>query len=617
MFTNRRTLVASLAVFAATGSLAAVNLPGEKERWRTAEAGGFTIYSNASEGEIVRLEANLQHMRDALGSIFQINTRSPRPIRVFLFDDTKSFAPFRDSLMGRKAKMVAGAFLHGRDAEYILLDAQHHEASENIAYHELTHLFIESTTPDVPLWFNEGLAVFLSTFEVVGTKVKIGRPDLANIQLLREHGRMPLGRLLSVTPDAKEYTEEGHAGVFYAESWAFVHYLLMGAPQRKGQLTAYLAAVKQGHSPEEAFRSAFQCDFATLENELGSYLQREGLQYRIVDLSALPAAATPKPIPVPRDEILFELGDLLSQCNACDLADARTFLDEALRVNPSNGQATLLLEQLSRGPTPDLALEPQPPRPGEPSRIRVREPQPDPTLEDLIAAEGIVGELTGTPTPPDEQFRARLARARELFQAVLARNPNSTRACNGLARTYRFQIEDTDAAIATFERSLTINPGQAGVLAEMIDLCVRRGRRPKADEIMDRYVKTNPNPEVRRQCEDILALGDANEGARLVREGRAEDGLALIERAIAGTSNPTIQDQLRDSLAMLKADLDRHRQVDLFNQAAAKAREGDLVGAYKIVDALLLTATDHEVIERAKSLREKLRPFLINPEKKP
>jgi len=88
--------------------------------------------------EIVRLEANLQHMRDALGSIFQINTRSPRPIRVFLFDDTKSFAPFRDSLMGRKAKMVAGAFLHGRDAEYILLDAQHHEASENIAYHELT-----------------------------------------------------------------------------------------------------------------------------------------------------------------------------------------------------------------------------------------------------------------------------------------------------------------------------------------------------------------------------------------------------------------------------------------------------------------------------------------------
>ena len=65
-----------------------------------------------------------------------------------------------------------------------------------------------------------------------------------------------------------------------------------------------------------------------------------------------------------------------------------------------------------------------------------------------------------------------------------------------------------------------------------------------------------------------------------MREGRAEDGLALIERAIAGTSNPTIQDQLRDSLAMLKADLDRHRQVDLFNQA--RVREFQRVSGIKL-----------------------------------
>ena len=616
MLANRRALAVFIAVVAAR-SLAAVNPPGEKDRWRTAEAGGFTVYSNASEGEIVRLEANLQHMRDAFGSTTHLSVRSPRLIKVFLFDDTKAFAPYRDFLTGRNSTFVAGAFVHGRDAEYIILDGQRREASEGVAYHELTHFFIANNTPDVPLWFNEGLAVFYSTFEVVGAKVKLGRPDTANIQLLRGHGLMPLERLLSVTPDAKEYTEEGHAGVFYAQSGVFVHYLLLGAPQRKGQLTAYLAAVKQGNSPAQAVRSAFGCDFKTLENELGSYLQREGMQYRIVDLNELPPAATPRPVAVPRDELLFELGDLLSQCNACDLTDARAFLTEALRLNPSNEQATLVLGLLSRGPTPGSTIEPHAPRPGESSRDPAQAPRPDPTRDDLAAGEGILADLTGAAAPPDDQFRARLARARELFEAVLARNPVSSRACNDLARTYTLQDEDTDAAIAAFERSLTVDPGQASVLAETIELCVRKGRRAKADEIMDRYVRTSPNQELRRRCGDIIAVGNAEEGARLVRGGRVEDGLELIGRAIVAASDPAIRERLEGNLVRIQADLDRRKQVDLFNKAAAKAREGDLLGAYQIVDALLSTATDHEVIDRAKSLRAKLKAFLTKPEGKP
>ena len=193
-------------------------------------------------------------------------------------------------------------------------------------------------------------------------------------------------------------------------------------------------------------------------------------------------------------------------------------------------------------------------------------------------------------------------RARELFEAVLARNPVSSRACNDLARTYTLQDEDTDARHRGIqgEASPWIRVS-ASILAETIELCVRKGRRAKADEIMDRYVRTSPNQELRRRCGDIIAVGNAEEGARLVRGGRVEDGLELIGRAIVAASDPAIRERLEGNLVRIQADLDRRKQVDLFNKAAAKAREGDLLGAYQIVDALLSTATDHEVIDRARA----------------
>ena len=46
--------------------------------------------------------------------------------------------------------------------------------------------------------------------------------------------------------DSPLYNEGDRRGVFYAESWALVHYLLIGNPQRKGQLGAYLQKYADG-----------------------------------------------------------------------------------------------------------------------------------------------------------------------------------------------------------------------------------------------------------------------------------------------------------------------------------------------------------------------------------
>ena len=58
----------------------------------------------------------------------------------------------------------------------ILADATNLDTARSIAYHELTHALVRSSSPDIPLWLEEGLAELYSSFQVTGKDVRIGHP---------------------------------------------------------------------------------------------------------------------------------------------------------------------------------------------------------------------------------------------------------------------------------------------------------------------------------------------------------------------------------------------------------------------------------------------------------
>ena len=615
MIMARRTLriaeiLGSVLLFGGTAN-AAVPLPGSGDRWRTIEAGGFIVFSDASSSEMKALTTNLTQMRATFGSISRIEVRSAQPITVFLFDDTKEFAPYRDTVLGRPAPGVAGVFLHGpNDRDCIILDGEHREAGQSIAYHELTHFFVANSALQVPLWFNEGFAEFNSTFETNGKTAKVGVPVMGDLQILRTHHRLPLRRLFEVTQDSPEYTEQGHMGVFYAQSWALMHYFLTGPLERRKQLASFINALNQHRPLEEAFRSSFGCDFELMETELSKHIWRSSLPYAVVDVGAFTRSPLPRPQPTARDELLFQLGALLAQCRGCDLADARRFTTQALNLNPSAVAARSLLELLET-PLPGPAM-------GWPRHLAPVAPtHPEPPPSDAKVAEGIVARLLGRPAPWSDADRAELLRARQLFERETMRDPNSTRACNGLAETYAFPGEDVSTAISGYERSLTIDPKQGAVARKVVELCADHGERSRAAALIDDLASKGLDPDSVRECNDTLAAADADEGARLMNSGRAEEGLVVLRRGLETAASPELRSRLRQDVTRVRAQLNRAHEVDLFNRAAQKAKEGDMVGAYQLVETLLEIATDLEVVEHAKSLKEKLLPYVTNVGRKP
>ena len=108
--------------------------------------------------------------------------------------------------------------------------------------HEATHGLLHSTTPDLPLWLDEGLAEY---FEVGREGGGLNR---SHIELLRSQQAVA-----GWQPDLDELEQLTDAAAMtrlqYAEAWLWVHFLL-GSPDTTELLSEYLAAIRDGGARE-------------------------------------------------------------------------------------------------------------------------------------------------------------------------------------------------------------------------------------------------------------------------------------------------------------------------------------------------------------------------------
>lgn len=108
--------------------------------------------------------------------------------------------------------------------------------------HEFTHGLLHSALKAVPLWLDEGLAEY---FEVVTPQTPpINLSSVKQLATAKRKGWKPgLERLESL----KEVSQMSQGD--YQESWAWVHFMLHGAPETKAVLLSYLDDLRSSSDP--------------------------------------------------------------------------------------------------------------------------------------------------------------------------------------------------------------------------------------------------------------------------------------------------------------------------------------------------------------------------------
>jgi tetratricopeptide (TPR) repeat protein len=306
-------------------------------------ASHIVVAGNGSDGELRHAAIELEVFRDVLRQMFPSQRlASPVPATVVLFGDDASFARFKPvDQNGRRVDAVVGYFMPLADTNYIVANVHRDGAfSLEVAFHEYTHYLLEQNSRDIPLWFNEGVADYYSTFRVepaTGLSV-IGTPPASRVAWLRSHSLLPLETLLSTSSAIGLFQTQDRA-TFYAQSWALVHYLTLGNDGRRhGQLDAYLNNLERGLPIDRAFKSAFDCGYGQLEQELRQYIRSPHWATQTVRVDAGLAPETASVEPMAEADAGAMLADMLVRARA---REAEGAIADVLALDPSHPQARL------------------------------------------------------------------------------------------------------------------------------------------------------------------------------------------------------------------------------------------------------------------------------------
>jgi Protein of unknown function (DUF1570) len=248
-----------------------------QQDWRQLTTRNFHVIGNAGERDLKRAAQRLEQFREALGILFpKAILATSAPTTVIVFRGQKEFEPFQPLYNGKPNTNVGGYFVKSTHANYVAMKAASEE-NLGIVYHEYVHLVLNNASTSLPVWYNEGLAEYYRTFEVAGggTQAYIGRVVEHHVRLLREQW-LPLTTLIAVDRDSPHYNEGDKASIFYAESWALVHYLLNGHEgQYAKQVGAFVMSLAAGDDLERACARTLKTTTTALERELRLYVQQE------------------------------------------------------------------------------------------------------------------------------------------------------------------------------------------------------------------------------------------------------------------------------------------------------------------------------------------------------
>jgi len=428
-----------------------------KDSWHKVQSKNFTLVGNVSDGDMRKIAFKLEQFRETLSLILpKVKITTPVPTTVVLFDSDQSFRPFKPRYQGKIKDNVGGYFLPGPHMNYIVLSVDKERISPyKVIFHEYEHFFLHNNLLHLPLWLDEGLAEFYSTFETDGElKVTLGVPVPEHVFYLRSKPLLPFKTLLSVDQKSPHYNESSKAGMFYAESWALVHYLMNGNDQKQQpQLVRFIDLLNSGSPIEESFQKVFQVNFNTFQEELDRYIR--GFTFPVLKVTfrnELNISKDMEATTLSESESQYYQGDLLFYLR--QFPEAKALLEKSIAADPKLGSSRVTLGMIHLSEN--------------------REDEAEKVFQSAIDAEPgnylahfYYGEMLLAKRRYEDAINS-------YKQAVLLK-PDIARIYSQLGYAY-MKANQEDEAIKTFEKGISVNPKETYFYRSLGYIYFRRGQ---------------------------------------------------------------------------------------------------------------------------------------------
>jgi len=472
-----------------------------RETWREAHSPHFDLISNANEKSARAVLARMEQFRHALGRVLP-NQKLAGEVatQIYAFRDFDSFSSF----LPRTADGVtaaAGYFRHGRYKNIIAIDlSAGRDAYERVVFHEYVHFILSLTTRTYPLWFQEGMAEFYAGMQLRGDSMVLGGGILRHRRVLFDNAMLPLEELLTAVSDRPLSSSPSENALFYAQSWALVHYLIVDRGEEGHRLLAhYLSALSRGAEELEAFHEAFGADPDTIEDALRGYVEAGKFTKSRYSVTEVDWKENISVRTLTMAEVQHRWGELFLFTGRSK--EALMCLEEAIHLDPGLAPAweTLGVAKLMEG-RPDSAL---------PFLKRAVDAEGASPMGLYLYARALLRDHSGhgVPTIPDvlaDEAERVLTRSWQL-------DPTRSETARLLAFVYLVRGTRLQDATDLVESALDVTPGSPSLLYLYGQILARSGEYDRAREALHRVSDATTEPALRDAAAELLSRMNASE----------------------------------------------------------------------------------------------------------
>jgi Tfp pilus assembly protein PilF len=283
------------SILLAAAMVLSVPSVAKEKPWREVRSPHFRVITNGSERDARHVAREFEQIRSFFAAQFPgFRVDSPAPLLILAPEDETTTKKLVPAFWQHSGPKPGGLFVHAWEKENALvrLDTIGSDKTNPdtfaVVYHEYVHSLLHLNFRWLPTWLDEGLAEFYGYTRFENGHTYIGAPprNRSWMEVLYRRPSMPLDKFLEQRRSYSRDEDDTH--LFYAQSWALTHFLIMGAGMEGGErLKRFFDALQLGVQQEKAFQDAFG-DLSKVQKDFDLYLNRFAFQAGVVN--SLPQA---------------------------------------------------------------------------------------------------------------------------------------------------------------------------------------------------------------------------------------------------------------------------------------------------------------------------------------
>ncbi len=267
--------------------------------WRRAESPNFVVYGESSEARLRARILLLEEFHRLLVSVTSVNSAAaPNRFTVYIVSGNDDLRR-----IGDVSSSVAGFYVASPYGIAAFVDAASEANAQETLFHEYVHHFMWQYAPSAyPPWYVEGFAEYFMTTQFRSNEVHVGLGSASRAWSVLDGQWIPMEQVLFGSRDRRSgmYWQR-----YYSQAWMIVHYFNSSAAL-KAKLRGFLAAIRRGDEPREAFERETGLTVTTLTQALRAYFGDGRIPYaRFTRPAMTPPAVTVAQLPRSANDLLL------------------------------------------------------------------------------------------------------------------------------------------------------------------------------------------------------------------------------------------------------------------------------------------------------------------------